>query len=229
MRKLVSTLAATAALGFASSALAGDLLWDNGGFFADSPNAYSAFTGFGSTVAGDFTLAHDSILSSTTFSGVWGVFVADPNIPRAESISLWIRSNNGSSPGAVIATLDVTSFTETNSGINWVPHDRPFFNFDVNFDGLELAAGTYWIEFQVDGNRPFFFGVNRNNGENIVGGETWGTFIPDFMELTAYSQIAPEEGQAELAFQIHGTIIPTPGALALLGLAGLAARRRRRA
>jgi len=31
----------------------------------------------------------------------------------------------------------------------------------------------------------------------------------------------------ELPFTMHGTVVPAPGALALLGLGGLVARRRR--
>jgi MYXO-CTERM domain-containing protein len=112
----------------------------------------------------------------------------------------------------------------------------------VTFDGLALtasglnenvAAGAYWIgltpqaDFGTSGQRFLEAGVNvvgdvaayRNPGGSfgLPAGTGWGPA----------SDISP--AFRDVAMQITGKAVPTPGALALLGLAGVAARRRRRA
>jgi MYXO-CTERM domain-containing protein len=50
----------------------------------------------------------------------------------------------------------------------------------------------------------------------------------DYDDLGGFQPGSTQFGApADLAFQITGEVVPAPGALALLGLAGLAGRRRR--
>lgn len=101
---------------------------------------------------------------------------------------------------------------------------------DLLFDltGITLGAGTYWIAAQVerpfDGGGQWFWRTSETtNGaqamwQNPGGGFGYG---PNPIPLTALGQSA-----YDMAFKLEG-IVPTPGAMALLGLGGLLGRRRR--
>lgn len=87
-----------------------------------------------------------------------------------------------------------------------------------------LAAGSYVMNiggFQADPNGDSFVWSSGS----IVGGwwytqnPTWGTW------KEAPLMIGSEPGGA---FRLEGSVVPSPGAIALLGLAGLAVGRRRR-
>ncbi|MEY3144091.1 MAG: hypothetical protein RLY21_2584 [Planctomycetota bacterium] len=100
---------------------------------------------------------------------------------------------------------------------------------DLVFDltGITLNAGTYWIAAQVerpfDGGGQWFWRVSdTTNGaqalwQNPNGGFGYGS---NPIPLTTLGQSA-----YDMAFKLEG--VPTPGAIALLGLGALAGRRRR--
>ena len=96
---------------------------------------------------------------------------------------------------------------------------------------IDLAAGTYWIgltpdlDFGVFGQEfhqgsDVIFGMNsmaRNPGGGFGLGTDWFEAGPTFEGIDPW----------DAAITITGTATPTPGALALLGLALVAPRRRR--
>jgi hypothetical protein len=106
---------------------------------------------------------------------------------------------------------------------------------DLSFDltGVSLGAGTYWLTAFVvrdllTGGQWFW----NQTGDPISGSEAWiqnpgGGFgvgtaaVPGSTAGIGFSA-------ADMAFTIEGEIIPAPSALALLGLGGLVAGRRRR-
>lgn len=84
---------------------------------------------------------------------------------------------------------------------------------------LVLSAGQYWISVVVEKETPEFgvgvFGSPIHDGP----GESHSAFsVRDTGEVTEWNN--------NLAYRIHA--IPAPGAMALLGLAGVISRRRRR-
>lgn len=103
---------------------------------------------------------------------------------------------------------------------------------DLNVGGLNLAAGTYWIDWQATvsaGTAAFAPSITIPGQGNRPGdnGRQWtGTAWQDMLD-TANPATGADLIQ-DLAFQVEGTPIPAPGAAALLGLAGLAGARRRR-
>ncbi len=94
----------------------------------------------------------------------------------------------------------------------------------VSFDlgGFALAAGSYWI-----GITPFnAFGDNGQTGayQSDIGDNSGAQANP-----TGAFGFGPYQSTgANYAYSLEGTGVPAPGALALLGLAGFASRRRRK-
>ncbi len=91
----------------------------------------------------------------------------------------------------------------------------------VTFDDIALGAGTYWFEAGIVGPENNFWLVLGNSIFN--GSECWVNY-EDLGGLQPGSALF-NGVQTDLNFVLTG--IPAPGALALLGLAGLAGRRRR--
>ncbi len=96
----------------------------------------------------------------------------------------------------------------------------------VSFDlgGIELAAGSYWIGITPDN----AFGDNGQTG-------VWQSDLGDYSSAQANPAGAFGFGpyqstDANYAYSLEGDFagVPAPGALALLGLAGIASRRRRK-
>ncbi len=100
---------------------------------------------------------------------------------------------------------------------------RPIFQNTVATPGLVLADGNYWVSWNVAGTltsgpwavpvTPAPLGANAMQQIGVAG--AWATTnnggLPD-----------------DMAFIFNGTIVPAPSSLALLGLGGLVACRRRR-
>lgn len=107
-----------------------------------------------------------------------------------------------------------------------------FLDLGTGPGGLNLAAGTYWIDWQTTisaGAAAFAPGVTIPGQGNRPGdnGRQWtGTLWQDLLDAgnpgTGLDLIQ------DLPFIIDGTPIPTPGAAALFAVAGLAGARRRR-
>lgn len=101
---------------------------------------------------------------------------------------------------------------------------------DLFFDltGITLGPGTYWISAQVErsfdlGGQWFWRTSDTMNGaqalwQNPNGGFGYGS---DPIPITTLGQ-----GAHDMAFTLEG-VVPTPGAMALLGLGGFISRRRR--
>ncbi len=122
----------------------------------------------------------------------------------------------------MIATATITGYSEMGTGVTWF--DRPGAESWATFDDIALGAGTYWIEATIVGPENDFWLV-RNE---VTMSECWVNY-DDFGGLQPGSAFRGRRGSTfvprDLNFILTG--IPAPGALALLGLAGLAGRRRR--
>lgn len=110
------------------------------------------------------------------------------------------------------------------------PRDNEFFDVVVERENLVGSNGSNFLAFS--GTSGSFETVNRgvrsledlNNDlfpPNFQGGESQNIFF-DFSFADTGSTLIIDN------FEIRGTFIPAPGAAAMLGLAGLAAVRRRR-
>jgi hypothetical protein len=100
---------------------------------------------------------------------------------------------------------------------------------DLSFDltGVTLGAGTYWISAQVvrplSGGQWYWYSSSTTNGAHAMFHNPGGGFNVggDPVSTTALGM-----NEYDMAFTLEG-VVPTPGAMALLGLGGLIGRRRR--
>lgn len=227
MRRVLFT---TACAMLASSAAYGDVLYDASAYtndynanvdqeFADFPQ-YSTYmvddVSFGAAVT------IDSISTYFTNRGPAWATLIDARVN--------IFAKTGSLPGAgddPTAGAGVTvTITDLGDG-TW--------KMTATGLGINLAAGDYWIGMTPVA--PFaVFGqeFHKYTGPGSLIGDQPGIrnpggafgFGPDWMTVNGALQ-GPTD--ANIAMLVEGTIVPAPGALALLGLAGLAGTRRRRA
>lgn len=171
---------------------------------------FGDFPAFSTIGFDDFTLSSAYNLTSLT---VYGIDNGDSNFNAAVRYAIVDVASN--SPNTIFA-----------SGVGVQVGS----NLQFDLTGVTLGAGTYWLTAWVD--RPFTGGgqwfwaeaTTSNGSESIFhnpgGGFGFGT------NPTAGSAIfgAP----SDLAFTLSGDVVPAPSALALLGLGGLVAGRRRR-
>jgi|GEM_PF-3493146 len=194
-------------------------LWDNGD--TDGTNGYSQATsgvfGASRSTLDDFEVTDRAgwILNDFHTLGLWTSGAT--GIGRGYNLTFW--SDAGGAPGAPIATASVNSYAENVTGRTWF--SRPELAIDVTYDDIFLAPGRYWVEMQIVGPENHFQMVRSG----VTGSEAWVNYA-DFGGLMPGSAIFG--AAADIAYSLTGDVAPAPGALALLGLGGLAAARRRR-
>lgn len=244
MRKNLLALGAT--LLFASPALAGGVLWDNGPLITHPGGGFNGahrsaigpggtIFGFGAQqslnnrMADDFTVGAggwniNSIrlfsyqTGSTTVSTITGVTLRVwDGVPGQSNIVFGDTTTN---------VMSATGWSGIYRTTATAPLDtaRPIMFVDINLN-LNLGAGTYYLDWAFSGSlasgpwQPPVSDPNQlvlgNGLQSLAGGP--------------YNPALDGTTQQAMPFIIEGTGVPAPGALALLGIAGLAARRRRRA
>ena len=135
---------------------------------------------------------------------------------------------------AVDDGVPATFHIEANSGVS----QRVGFDYE-----LSLNYGSYDIGFFLDGSGPGLHQITLSgvsDAGNIsdvfvkdISGNSVGTFSTNgtdiFFEATVEDILAVIGPTESDAIVIQWAVVPAPGAFALLGMAGLASRRRRRA
>ena len=208
------TLVAVGTIGVMASAAVADTLWDNGP--PDDEGAYSNATvntfGVRRALLDDFVLDGDSVLQDFHWQHIWNTLPPG----SGSGMELSFRSDAGGAPGNVIATANITSYSEMGTGVTWF--SRPGAESWVTFDDIALGAGTYWFEGTIVGpENNFWLTADVRNEPCWVNYDDFGGLQPgrDIFGV-----------DSDINFILTG--IPAPGALALLVLTGLAGRRRRR-
>lgn len=245
MRKNLLALGAT--LLFASPALAGGVLWDNGplvthpgqGFNGRDASAISpggTVFGFGHAQSTGFRVADDF----TVGAGGWNInnitfFAYQTGSTETSTINhINLRIWDGTPGASNIVFGDTTTNRLTSTSFSNIyrvtattltNNQRPIMLVNVALN-LNLGAGTYFLDWQIGGtlasgpwSPPVSDATSQIQGNAVQ-------FDPN---TTLWSPALDGSVQAALPFIIEGEGVPAPGALALLGFAGLAARRRRRA
>jgi MYXO-CTERM domain-containing protein len=146
------------------------------------------------------------------------------------NMNIWDGAPNAG--GTIVATS--TAFTLESTGIfrvfngaaNLGNTARAIWGISFDFGSLDLAAGNYWMDWQVEGGASgwanYVMDVNPDDVNNPI--TRTGNALQMF---NADGDWQFPGGPLEVPFLVRG--IPAPGAVSLIGLAGLAAVRRRRA
>jgi MYXO-CTERM domain-containing protein len=245
MMKISVMMGVLAAAGLAASASAQSRGVDMGGVWGLGHGGNNGGAGNdGPTVYSQPSQGQDGLFSDGVAGQFWSQRIADnfvlDNNYVVDGIRWWGSSENyifddltnfgafiiefyddaGGTPGASIGqfSVDIGDANATPTGLmNGNGGHEYQLEAPVN---IALNGGTqYWVSVGSKNLSPgddgFIWSLNFNEGD--------GNIAADFFDGFGYSTF----GGFDMAFELTG--VPTPGSAALLGLAGLAASRRRRA
>lgn len=182
-------------------------------------NLDQAYSG-GGTIDGEANLA--SATRFTVGAGLWqinsfAIQVVEGSNFSPDQVRFEIRTDAGPAPStSVLTTLS------TNSEINGQVINHPY----TPDAPLTLAAGNYWlVAVPTDPFAIYYWSVTGSAADHGVNGWSIGDFnLSSGDGGTTWNANGAEPGM----FSIDATLVPAPGAAALLGLAGLLSTRRKR-
>lgn len=199
-------------------------------FFGPDPNLF--------TIADNFTVGGPGWIVNT-----FRAFGYETNAVTPGWTGATLNILNGM-PGVGSSVGTFSSFTLAYSNINRVFNgagnltntQRRIHSLTFNLGSLNLSPGTYWFTLQVTGGASGWYphvmapdpsgGTNTTtvNGDAMIFG-TNNVWQPIVLTATGQPDKTPD-----LPFIVEGTVVPEPGTIAVigLGLAALAARRRRK-
>lgn len=171
----------------------------------------------GQSIADDFIVGSGGAsLDTLTW---WGGYLSG-NVPGNDSFTVRIHGDAGGLPDGLPAFVDMSGIAGARTATGGSLFGVAEYQYTFDFGGLNLGAGTYWLEIFNDaaqsgerwswetGNLDPINGRARSAGAFQNPGVNWFSNGP------------------ELAFSFK--TVPAPGSLALLGLAGCASTQRRR-
>ena len=209
---------ALSVLAFASSASA-QVVWDNYPFGPDGGLTSSQLDlvyPFDSQVADDF-VGGFTVNHIEWDGGFWNgspVDIPDWNI-------IFYADAGGKPTGGPTDPTGTALYHYVISGgsVDIVDNGDFRYTYNVDLPDTVFDAETYWVAIQpvfafppqwgIAGALDSFQGYSAHSGFPLLGTDYW----------------TPLDTGADMAFRLYG--VPAPGALALLGLAGLVGRRRR--
>lgn len=211
---------------------ANPVIWDNGNTGAGETGLSSQLDSaypFNSQTADDFQFTFNASITDVHWTGLYfnGNALANPG--PAFNIFIYASAPSGTTPTGGPGDPSATALASYNTGVGGANQVVGAFagTFDYSFNlpvAFNAAAGVhYWIAIQSVNNFPPQWGwsTSLNNQLNSA--------VQGFPLLgTNYWSVPPNAAGQDMAFQLTGVPVPGPGALALLGLAGFAARGRRR-
>jgi hypothetical protein len=208
--KLFVPVAAVVVAGLTNAAFA-DIIWDqqpnqNGLLWADSSGDNPD-----QRMADAFDVSADTSITGICF---WGAYVFD-NVAVADNFTINFYADDSGAVGDLVHTSTLANETRTDTGVDiFGRFDEYKYDADLT-DKFSAATGNYWVS------------VTNDTGGGATG-QSWAWESGLGPGSAAFSGDGGATwfglGDESMAFQIK---TPAPGALALLGIAGFAARRRR--
>lgn len=228
MKKLIPSLAILACTSFATA----DVIWDQIGSMdganmaASSISASQAFEAaysvYDIAAIDDFTLSAATDLNSVSaVIGGWNGYAGPDGV-----LGYYVHVYSSVDAAGADLTGDVLSIYLENGvdpGVTYSDFGMDgFSHVTLDLSGFSLDAGTYYLA--VMANNEFASNGQTGIGDSDLGnGQGWQANPSGAFGFGAYQETA-----RNFAYSLDGNAIPAPGALALLGLAGIASRRRRK-
>ena len=192
-----------------SNICSAEMVYDNGASLWNGAISLSTYVG-----ADDFELSSEVLTVNGASVDLWvNSTTFDFSSPDFGGMNWWIFGDNSGDPGAIIANgtsqNPLATHVETHSsGVEfWDLY------FDLGTDVSLAANTTYWFGMgltntsdPISWSNSVLSGVN--NAESLVAA------------LPSFNWTHSTNGGNDLAFELHGTVVPVPGAF-LLGMLGL--------
>jgi len=188
-----------------------------GGFFSDAvPGQF-----YEQRVADDFTLGAGANVNGVIWVGGSENYYT-PFLTNFTSFRVQIFADAGGTVGASLMDLVVPVASANPVYQSYVYTN--IYQFDLKFEPLALGPGTYWLSVGTanvsPGGDAFAWTTAGAGGNDLVAAELGAA-----VGTGVFANFA---GFGDLAFAIQAGDVPGPGALALVGLAGMVSSRRRR-
>lgn len=187
----------------------------------------------GLRAADDFTVndAGGWDISSISFFAYVTNSAAGTNPYTAVTLRIWNGRPGDAGSSVIYGDLSnlIAQTTVANTNIYRIGSAAPgttrlVRQLTISLTGLTLGQGTYWLDFSNNGGF-----IPLITAPGLRGGGVNGNVIQQIG--TGWSQFFDTGGGVSVAqdipFIINGVAVPAPGAIALLGVAGLVGRRRR--
>jgi len=220
MRKVALASVLVAAILAWGTAATAATIYTNGGIGNNGFISDPSFPPTGQFSADDFVLAPNANVITDLH---WTGFYAFANTPQAvDNFTIQIFADVAGSPAITpLLTLLIGNPGRTDTGVNTSSGNFDIFSYSVNVAPIALAPNTrFWLSIfndtTVDTDDNWFWTISDFGGNGVTRSNTGGPWTP--IGFNRYD------------FDLTGTVVPEPSALALLAFGlGLLAWRRKQA
>jgi len=220
--RMLAGVAALAAAGAASADYTGAAVVSMGDMIGDGTHTtYPIFLNFDNPDDKVLAISGNEDVSVLRWQGA----TLRQNSPGFETLDLQEFPFAASGPGDSWVTIDDDPANNANVGLSDAAFSPGFLN--PAFPGASVINGSFFEQLDNGGWFDFDPGTVENGGSILIAQFTIANGdVPSFEATVNYTP----GGVGDFVSEATGLmIVPAPGAIALLGLAGLAGTRRRRA
>ena len=193
-----------------SNICSAEMVYDNGTSLWTGASGFAGSSGSYYVRADDFTLSQDATVNGASVD-LW----LNSDTFTSDGMNWWIFDDNSGNPGGIIAHGTSLNPSATLSGTQPISSSTKFWElyFDLGTDVSLTENTTYWFGMGlIDSSEGILWsnseliGIGYNDAESLNG-----TFDNWTHNSNPYN---------DCAFELHGNVVPVPGAF-LLGMLGL--------